>query len=230
MKVSNIASEQSISQLREALTRSSERHPSGARRRGPQELPKHHIKRATPLSPLSYAPNETRYLSIDQFIIPSIHKEKNQRTVTVDIDGAKRRWTACPPVARLAPSPPFAARFKNLKRTEAEAGPARGLPPLAGERQRADRPDFCGATICGFFIAGCTVDPNHHCSAKRALASRPREPYQIGCPVALPGRLRAWTRAWHSSSSVSAHASTMMARRSRSSTRRKNGKFYMAES
>jgi hypothetical protein len=118
---------------------------------------------ATYLSPLSHATHETRQ-TINYYV--KHKKTKKLRTVTVDIDEAKRRWTACPPVARLAPSPPFAARFKNLKRTEAEAGPARGLPPLAGERQRADRPDFCSATIYGFFIAGCTVDPNHHCSAK----------------------------------------------------------------
>ena len=69
--------------------------------------------------------------------------------------------------ARLLRSSPLcAARCENLKRAYAATGLARGLPPLACQRKRAARPDCCGATICGFSLAGSTVPLNHYCSAK----------------------------------------------------------------
>ena len=137
--------------------------------------------------------------------------QKRRFTITAFIFSSSFKAMSNGPLLRS--SPLCSAQGKNLKRADAATGPARGLPPLAGQRQHAARPHCCGVKICRFLITGCAVDLNHY-FLPRALASRPREPYQISCPVALPGWLRAWTRDDHLSSFVSERASKTMARKS----------------
>ena len=95
-------------------------------------------------------------------------KKKNQRIVNIDLDGTKSRLTSMSTVPLLRSSPLCAAWGENQKRADAASGPGCGLPPLASQRQHAARPECSSRVICGFSIAGCTVDLNHHYSAKRS--------------------------------------------------------------